>query len=312
MDIESVEVLIIGRGIAAYTAALYTGRASLHPVVLRGPQLDQLSMTTVVENFPGWPDGIQGPELITNVEKQAAKFGAIYVNELAETFTPKGDVYEVTTKVKTYHAKTVIIATGASARWLGVPGEDKYIGRGMSTCATCDAAFYRGKKVIVVGGGDSAMEDSLVLTKFASHVTIAHRRDSFNASKIMQDRVMKTTDMIDIKWNTAIEEVVGDGNVVTGVKLKDTKTGEITDFACDGVFLAIGHVTNTKMFAGHVNMDEQGYIITDKLQQTNLPGVFAAGDCQDPVFRQAITSAGTGCEAAMKAEKYLEHLKAQQ
>jgi thioredoxin reductase (NADPH) len=299
-------VIIIGRGIASYTAAIYTARAGLEPVVLRALKLDQLSLTTIVENFPGFPDGVNGPDLIENAAKQAQKFGTQFINEEAIGFELGDEFFTVSTKTKTLKAKAVIIATGASARWLGIPNEDKYVGRGVSTCATCDAALYRDKKVVIVGGGDSAMEEALVLAKFANHVTIIHRKDEFRASKIMQERVFAAKGKIDIMWNTAVVEVLGDDNAVTGLKLKNTQTGEGSEFICDGMFLAIGHVTNTEIFKGKIELDDQGYIVTDKRARTSVPGVFAAGDCQDPIFRQAITSAGSGCAAALEAERYIE------
>ncbi len=307
---EIYDVVIIGGGIAANTAALYTARASMKPLVISGPELDQLSLTTTVENFPGFPDGILGPDLITNSKKQARKFGATYFDGLVDSFNIKKKLFEVGVKGQKYTARTVIISTGASARKMGIPGEDKYFGKGVSTCAVCDAALYRDKTVTVVGGGDSAMEESLALYKFAKKVIIIHRRDAFKASKIMQDRILKLKDKISIAWDSEVTEVLGDGKFVTGVKVKNIKTNKITEVKCDGMFLAIGHTPNTKIFEGKIKLDEHGYVVTDKRSRTNVEGVYAAGDVQDPIFKQAVTSAGTGCQAAIEAERYIENLKA--
>ncbi|MEK6904119.1 MAG: thioredoxin-disulfide reductase, partial [Nanoarchaeota archaeon] len=301
--------VIIGGGIAAHTAALYTARASLNPVVISGKEPDQLSLTTLVENFPGFPEGVMGPELAKNARKQAEKFGAKYIEELAESFNKKGSNYVIKADGKTYEARTVVISTGAKARTLGIPGESKYFGRGVSTCAICDAALYRDKIVMVAGGGDSAMEESLALYKFAKKVYIVHRRDAFRASKIMQDRVLKLKDKIEVIWNSVPVEVTGD-KFVTGVKIKNVNTNKETLIKCDGMFLAIGHVPNTEIFKGKVELDEQGFVKTERNMHTNLPGVFAAGDVQDHVYKQAATSAGTGCMAAIEAERYIENLKA--
>lgn len=299
-------VIILGTGIAGLTAALYTARANLSPLLISGPEDGgQLTLTTEVENFPGFPLGVKGPELINLCKQQAEKFGARFKVDIVTEFHQIKNGFELKLiseeKIQT---KTLIISTGASARWLGILSEEKYKGRGVSTCATCDGAFYKDKEVIVVGGGDSAMEESLFLTKFASKVTIVHRRNEFRASKIMQDRV-KHNPKIKIIWDSAIEEVLGDGKKVNTVKLKNIKTNKMTDFKCDGVFLAIGHVPNTSVFKGKLEMDEQGYLKTDRFTRTNLAGVFAAGDVQDRRYRQAITAAGSGCQAAMEVEKYL-------
>jgi len=303
------DVVIIGGGISAHTAALYTARANLKPLVLTGPDLDQLSLTTTVENYPGFPDGVQGPDLVDNAKKQAQKFGAEYKTGLVESVTKKDNHYVLTVKDTTYEARTVIICTGASARLLKIPGEQEYFGKGVSTCAVCDAALYHDKIAVVVGGGDSAMEESLALYKFAKKVIIIHRKDTFRASKIMQERIKKLTDKIEIIWDTTVTEVTGDGKFVTGVKTKNLKTNKEETIACDGMFLAIGHIPNTG-FLNNVTLDEHKYIITDKKSHTNLEGVYAAGDCQDSVFKQAVTSAGTGCQAAIEAERYIEHLQA--
>lgn len=313
MFIRSVEinnVVVIGGGIAAHTAALYTSRASLNPIVISGIEPDQLSLTTKVENYPGFPEGILGPELVENCKKQAIKFGAKYIEENAESFSKNNKLYEIKANNQIFKARTVIIATGASARTLKIPGEDKYFGRGISTCAVCDAALFRNKEVIVIGGGDSAMEESLALHKFANKITIIHRRDKFRASKIMQDRIFKLSDKISIKWNSIVTEVLGDGKFVTSVKIKDINANNESEMKCQGVFYAIGHNPNTKIFNNLIELDEEGYIKTDKRVNTNLPGVFAAGDVQDRIYKQAITSAGAGCKAAIEAEKYIENLKA--
>lgn len=305
---EILDVLIIGGGIAAHTAALYTSRAQLNPLVISAPELDQLSLTSTVENYPGFPDGVLGPDLVNNCKKQAKKFGAKYIEALVTNFKKSRNKYEIQTdENENYSARTVIIATGASARWLGVPGEAKYKGRGVSTCAVCDAALFRDKEVIVIGGGDSAMEETLALYKFAKKITIIHRRNKFRASKIMQDRILNL-DKVNTIWDSVISEVQGDGKFVTGVKLKNVKTNKISELKCDGIFLAIGHTPNTSFLKDLVKLDKLGYIKTKNVQ-TNLPGVFAAGDVQDHKYRQAITSAGTGCMTALEAEKYIENLK---
>lgn len=303
-------VIILGNGIGGSTAAVYAARASLKPVVFSGPELGgQLSLTTEVENFPGFPDSITGPRLVENVKKQAEKFGADFRAGIATKYEKKDNYHEITIDNKeVIQTKTLIVATGASARWLGIDSEQKYKGKGVSTCATCDGFFYKGKEVLVVGGGDSAMEESIFLTKFATKVTIVHRRDELRASKFMQEKAKKN-EKIEWQWNKVIEEVVGDENGVTGAKLKDTKTGEISEIKTDGVFLTLGHVPNTKIFEGKLDLDEKGYIISDRFMNTNIPGVFAAGDVQDIRYRQAITAAGTGCQAAIEAEKYLEKTK---
>ncbi len=299
-------LLILGTGIAGLTAAIYAARANLAPLLISGPEDGgQLTLTTEVENFPGFPDGIKGPELINVCKKQAERFGARFKVDIVTGLNQIKNGFELTLmseeKIQT---KALIIATGASARWLGIPSEEKYKGRGVSTCSTCDGALYKNKEVIVIGGGDSAMEESLFLTKFALKVTIIHRKDSFRASKIMQERALKH-EKIKVIWNTAVEEIAGDGKKVQGVKLKNLKTNKINDFKCDGVFLAIGHVPNTSFLKGKLEMDENGYLKADPYSHTNIPGVFAAGDVQDKRFRQAITAAGSGCMAAMEAEKWL-------
>ncbi|HLD04119.1 MAG TPA: thioredoxin-disulfide reductase [Candidatus Nanoarchaeia archaeon] len=302
-------VIILGAGIAGYTAAIYTARANLKPVLVGGPEVGgQLTLTTEVENYPGFPSGVQGPELMQMMRKQAEKFGTRFIEGVAKRFDVIKEGYEVQIGEQVLQAKSVIIATGASARWLDIPSEQKYKGRGVSTCATCDGFFYRGKEVAVIGGGDSACEEGMFLTKFANKVSIVHRRDELRASKIMQDRAKKNPKIAFI-WGNVVEEVLGDGQRVTGVKLKNVKTGMITEMKTDGVFLAIGHVPNTKSFEGKLDLDEKGYLKTDRCMHTNLLGVFGAGDVQDFKYKQAVTAAGSGCQAAMEAEKYLEGLE---
>lgn len=300
------KVVILGTGIAGCTAAIYAARANLNPLVISGPEDGgQLTLTTDVENFPGFPEGVQGPALVEMCKKQAERFGTRFKVDIATEFKKVKNVFELVLmggeKVQT---KTLIVATGASARWLGIPSEEKYKGRGVTTCAVCDGAFFKGKEVVVIGGGDSAMEESQFLTKFATKVTVIHRKDSFRASKIMQDRFFKN-EKCKVIWDSEVAEILGDGKKVTGVKLKNVKTGTVTEFKTDGVFLAIGHIPNTKVFEGKLDLDEKGYIKADRFMNTNIPGVFAAGDVQDVRYRQAITAAGTGCQAAMEAEKYL-------
>ncbi len=299
-------VVIIGTGPAGLTAAVYTARANLNPLVIEGFQPGgQLTTTSEVENFPGFPEGISGSELMDITRKQAERFGTRFKSGevvsacltcLPHTITlSDGEIVE---------AKTIIIATGASAQYLGIESEQKLIGRGVSGCATCDGAFYRNVPVAVVGGGDTAMEDALFLTHFASKVIVIHRRDQFRASKIMVDRLLAHP-KIEVRWNSVVEEVLDvTKNEVTGLKIRDVKTNEISDLAVNGLFVAIGHKPNTKPFAGQLDTDHTGYLIT-KNTRTNIDGVFAAGDVQDSVYRQAITAAGSGCMAALEAERYL-------
>ncbi len=308
--VKKEDIVIVGGGITSYAAAIYTARANLKPVVISSAEPDQLSLTTLVENYPGFPNGIMGPDLIKNCKDQAQKFGVNYIQGTVDSFKVKQGYYEVGLGKKKFNARSVIISTGASARRLHIKGEDKYFGKGISTCAVCDAALYKDKIAIVIGGGDSAMEEALALYKFAKKITIIHRRDKFRASKIMQDRVFKLKDKINILWDSQPVEVLGDGRFVTGAKIKNIKTSKESIIKCNGVFLAIGHNPNTKIFAGKVNLDKSGYIKTDKRGRTNLPGVFAGGDVQDYIYKQAVTSAGTGCMAAIEAEKYIENLKA--
>lgn len=299
-------LVILGTGIAGLTAAIYAARANLSPLIISGPEDGgQLTLTSDVENFPGFPEGIKGPELIDRCKKQAERFGAKFKLALVEKINKKKDFFTITLDDKTtLETKSIIIATGASARWLGIPSEEKYKGRGVSTCATCDAAFYKNKEVVVIGGGDSAMEEANFLTKFANKVTIIHRREKFSASVIMQKKTLSNP-KIKTLWNKEVQEVLGDGKKVTGVKLKDSKTSKAEEYSSNGVFLAIGHIPNTGFLRGFVDLDEKGYLKADNHMHTSVPGVFAAGDVQDYNYRQAITAAGTGCVAALEVEKYL-------
>ena len=303
-------VIIIGGGISAHTAAIYTARASLHPLVLSGDSPDQLSLTTLVENFPGFPDGINGPDLVDNAKKQAQRFGAEYKSaHVSSLKTIDGGFEVVTSENETFQGRTIILCTGASARLTGIPGEKQFFGRGVSTCAVCDAALYKGKTAVVIGGGDSAMEETNALYKFANKVYIVHRRDSFKASQIMQDRVLKLTDKVSVLWNSAPVEVTGE-KFVKGLKIKDVNTGMESLIPTDGVFLAIGHIPNTSFVKGLVELTEEGFVRGNGVK-TSVPGIFAAGDVMDPRYKQAITSAGTGCQAALEVEWYLERLQAE-
>ena len=302
------KVIIIGTGPAGLTAAIYAARANLQPLVFEGQQPGgQLTITSEVENYPGFPEGITGPELMDSLRNQAQKFGAETVfNQITKVdFSQRP--FKVWSGDNLYTSDTVIISTGASAQWLGLESEKKLMGYGVSACATCDGFFYRDKKVLVVGGGDSAAEEAIFLTKFASEVWLVHRRDELRASKIMSQRI-KDNPKINVHWNSVITEVLGttDSGVV-GVKLKDTKTGVIRQDNCDGVFLAIGHTPNTEIFKNKLELNAKGYIVTKPdSTYTSVPGVFACGDVQDSIYRQAITAAGSGCMAAIDAERYLE------
>lgn len=304
------DLIIIGSGPSGYTAAIYAARAELKPVMFEGQQAGgqpggQLMLTTEVENFPGFPEGIQGPELMENMKKQAVRFGTEIISKDVTSVDFSVNPFIVRTGEAEYFAKSVIVTTGAQAKWLGIPGEAEYQGRGVSACATCDAFFFKEKEVVIVGGGDAAMEEANFITRFAKHVSIFVRGDALRASKIMQDRV-KANPKITILWNTETEEVIGDGQKMTGLKIKNNKTGESTTFVADGLFIAIGHKPNTGIFVGQLELDSVGYIVTKPSSSlTSVDGVFAGGDVADHVYRQAISAAGTGCMAAIDAERYL-------
>lgn len=304
-------VIIIGGGPAAYTAALYTARADLKPLVFEGSQPGgQLTLTTVVENYPGFPDGIQGPELMAAMRAQAERFGAELRPEEVERVDFIGSPLVVWAAGKAYEARSVVVASGASARMLGLPAEKKLLGRGVSTCATCDGAFFRDREVVVVGGGDSAMEEALFLTKFARRVTVVHRRGELRASRIMQKRAFENP-KIDFVWNSVVEDILDPAaGRVTAVRLKNRETGTVTEHRTDGVFIAIGHEPNTRLFQGQLELDARGYVVLKPREgwatATSVPGVFAAGDVADPTYRQAVTAAATGCQAAMDVERFLQ------
>ncbi|GAC1582672.1 MAG: thioredoxin-disulfide reductase [Candidatus Velthaea sp.] len=303
------KVVIIGSGPAGLTAAIYAARANLAPVVFAGHMYGgQLMLTTEVENYPGFPQGIMGPELMENFRAQAERFGAQIHNFDVTRVDFSKRPYKVMTDEHAYTADSVVLSTGASARWLDIPGEARLRGRGVSTCATCDGAFFREKNIVVVGGGDSAMEEATFLTRFGKKVTLIHRKASFRASKIMVDRALKHP-KIDVIWNTVVEEVVGE-DFVTALKLHDLETGARTTFDADALFIAIGHDPNTGIFKGQIDLDEAGYIATPDGVSTNVEGVFVGGDVFDIRYKQAITAAGSGCKAALEAEKYLESLEA--
>ncbi len=300
-------VVIIGSGCAGNTAAIYAARANLKPLVVAGHEAGgQLSLTHLVENFPGFPIGINGPELVENMKLQAQNFGAEYVNGSVLDTVLSQRPFRLNIEGDWVETRTVIVASGASARWLGLESEQKLIGRGVSSCATCDGFFYRGKKIMVIGGGDSAMEEANFLSRFGSEVTLVHRREEFRASKIMLDRAHHNP-KIKFMTNTIVEEVMDPSeHKVTGVRLRNNKTDEVWVQEVDGFFLAIGHIPNTKVFKGQIETDAEGYILSKGGARTNIAGVFHAGDVQDRVYRQAITASGAGCMAAMEVEKFLE------
>ncbi len=300
------KVTILGSGSAGLTAAIYAARADLEPLVIQGLQAGgQLTITTDVENFPGFPQGIQGPELMEEMHKQAERFGTQFIYDNAEAVDLSRRPFVIKTSSDEIHTDTLLICTGASAKLLGLESENKLMGHGVSACATCDGFFFKDKVVFVVGGGDTAMEEAMFLTRFASSVTLIHRRDSFRASKIMSDRAKENPK---IKWllNAVIEEIldISKGHV-TGIKVRDLKTNSLTEMEADGVFVAIGHKPNTELFTGQLDLDESGYLVTEGVK-TKIPGVYAAGDVQDPLYRQAVTAAGTGCMAALEAQWFLE------
>ncbi len=300
-------VVVIGSGCAGHTAALYAARANLSPLVLEGHEPGgQLSLTTLVENFPGFPEGINGPELIENMRKQATRFGAEYRMGQVSSTDLRSRPMVLNVGNETIRTRTLIIASGASARWLGLPNEQALIGHGVSSCATCDGFFFSGKEIVVVGGGDSAMEEATFLTRFATKVTLIHRRDSFRASKIMLERARRN-EKIHFMTDTVVEDVYDvSKKEVTALKLRNVKTNQVTDFPTSALFLGIGHVPNTKMFGDQLETDKDGYLVTSDYVFTRIPGVFACGDVQDRRYRQAITAAGTGCMAAIEVEKFLE------
>ena len=305
------DVIVIGSGPAGFTAGLYTARANLEPVLFEGgpPELPggQLMMTTEVENFPGFPEGIMGPALMDNMRKQAERFGLKIIPSMVDKVELEPGRHRVVTDGKTYETRALIVATGAKARLLGLPNERRLMGRGVSTCATCDGAFFRGQEIVMVGGGDSALEEANFLTRFASRVSVVHRRDELRASKIMQDRA-KANPKIEFVWNSVVVDVLGEDKV-SGVKIRNVKSGEETEMACSGFFVAIGHDPQTALFRGQLDLDDEGYLKAEgDSTRTSVAGVFAAGDVSDHTYRQAITAAAMGCKAAIDAERYLESL----
>ncbi len=301
------DVVIIGSGCAGLTAAIYAARAKLNPLLIRGHEAGgQLSLTTLVENYPGFPKGVQGPELIEMMQKQAAEFGTEFLEGNVTQVDLLHRPFTLEVGEKKIETRTLIIASGATAKMLGLESERKLLGHGVSTCATCDGYFFRDKPVVVVGGGDTAAEEAIFLTRYATEVTLVHRRDQLRASKIMQDRILRH-EKIKPVWNSVVTDVLGvDKGHVTGVKLRNTQTGEETLKPTHGIFIGIGHSPNTALFRGQLDMDEVGYLKTQGGARTNIPGVYAAGDVQDSVYRQAITAAGSGCMAAIDAERFLE------
>jgi thioredoxin reductase (NADPH) len=306
---ETHELIIVGGGPAGYTAALYAARANLQPLVIEGFNWGgQLMVTSDVENYPGYPDGVMGPEMMAEFRRQAERFGAEFVTDDVTRVDFSEQPYRVWVENDEYAARAVVVATGANARWLGLPCERHFQGRGLSACATCDGAFFKEKELVVVGGGDSAMEEANFLTRYATKVTVVHRRDEFRASQIMLERA-RANPKIEFVTNAVVEDIVGDAKV-EGVRLRDTRTDEISELHTDGVFVAIGHDPNTALFVDQLDHDAAGYLVTRPgTTETNIPGVFAAGDVQDHVYRQAVTAAGSGCMAALDAERYLAALE---
>jgi thioredoxin reductase (NADPH) len=306
---ETRELIIIGGGPAGYTAALYAARANLQPLVIEGFNWGgQLMVTTDVENYPGYPDGIMGPEMMAEFRRQAERFGTDFITDDVTRVDFSEQPLRIWVENEEYSARAVIVATGATARWLGLPCERHFQGRGLSACATCDGAFFKEKELVVVGGGDSAMEEANFLTRYATKVTVVHRREEFRASQIMLDRA-RANAKIEFVTNAVVENIVGDGKV-EGVVLRDTVTGETSELRTDGIFVAIGHDPNTALFVDQLDHDDAGYLVTKPHStETNVPGVFAAGDVQDHVYRQAVTAAGSGCMAALDAERYLAALE---
>lgn len=304
------KVIILGSGCAGYTAGIYASRANLSPLLLTGTELHgQLGLTTDVENYPGFPEGIMGPKLMMLMKQQAERFGTRIVHDHAVSVDFKSKPLRVMTAQKEYETLTVVICTGATPKKLGIPGEEAYWGYGVSSCATCDGAFFKNMDLVVVGGGDTAMEEALFLTRFASNVNVIHRRDSLRASKIMQERAFKNP-KINFIWNNVVSEILGEEKkAVKGVRMKNVNNNEESIKPVEGVFLGIGHEPNTQIFKGQIALDEGGYIITDRRQRTSVEGVFAAGDSQDQIYRQAVTAAGTGCAAAIEAERFISELE---
>lgn len=307
MAVENL--IIIGSGPAGYTAGIYAARANLNPLMIEGYQSGGLLMlTSDVENYPGFPKGIQGPELMGHFRAQCERFGTRFIQKDCTAVDFSTSPLTVYIDKQIFLAKTVIISTGAATKWIGLESEKRLLGKGVSSCATCDGAFFKGARLVVVGGGDSAMEEANFLTRFASHVTVIHRRDSLRASKIMQDRA-RANSKISFVWNTGIEEVLGSESV-TGIRVKNLKAGATSEIACEGLFIAIGHEPNTAFLKGQVDLDTKGYVVLNKrpTTATSRPGVFACGDVQDTIYRQAVTAAGSGCQSAIDAERYLESL----